>query len=87
MKYKVYMTQYVTARVAVEIEIESDKDTEELEEEIYDAIEDWTRLSRFDPDMEEFPGSYVAKSYKYDLKYDGDDGDEIEVYIEKNEVE
>jgi transcription elongation factor len=86
MKYKVYMTQYVTARVAVEIEIESDKDTEELEEEIYDAIEDWTRLSRFDPDIEEFPGSYVAKSYKYDLATYGP-GDEIEVYIEKNEVE
>ncbi len=81
------MSQYVTAKVAVEFEIESDGNIDELEEEIYDDIDDWTRLSRFDPDTDKFPGSYVPGSYKYDLKYEGDDGDEIEVYIEKIETE
>jgi hypothetical protein len=87
MKYKIYMDQYVTAKVTVELEIESDKHIDELEEEIYDNIEDWTRLSRFDPTTQEFPGTYTPDSYKYDLKYEGDDGEDIEVYVEKIETE
>ena len=87
MRYKVYMTQYVTAKVTVELEIESDENIDDLEEEIYEDIDDWTRLSRFDPDTDKFPGSYVPESYQYDLKYEGDDGDEIEVYIEKSDDE
>ena len=86
-KYKIYMNQYVTAQVRVEFEIESDKDVEELEEEIYDQIEDWTRLARFHPDTQEFPGTYVPDSYTYDLDYQGDDGDETDVYVEKVDEE
>ncbi len=85
MKYKVYFTQHVTARVKVELEIESDKPLEDIEEEIYEATEDWTRLARFEPGSQEFPGDYVEGTYKYDLDYEGDDGDEIDVYVEEVE--
>lgn len=85
MKYKVYFNQYVTAQVKVELEIESDKPLEDIEEEIYEATEDWTRLSRFDPESQEFPGTYIEGTFKYDLDYQGDDGDEIDVYVEEVE--
>lgn len=83
-KYKVYLTQYVTAQVRVELEIESDKNIEELEDEICQEVKDWNRLSRFDPDTKDFPGTYVPDSYSYDLDYEGDDGDEVQVYIEES---
>jgi hypothetical protein len=35
---------------------------------------------------EEFPG-YVKGSYTYDLDYQGDDGDEIDLYIEDPDEE
>jgi hypothetical protein len=84
-KYKVFLSQYVTAQVMVDLEIESDKPLEELQDEINEQIEDWTRLSRFDPVLDKFPGTYVPDSYTYDLDYQGDDGDEIEFYIEESE--
>jgi hypothetical protein len=84
-KYKVYLTQYVTAQVKVELEIESDKNIEDLEEEICEEVEDWNRLARFHPTTQEFVGTYVPDSYSYDLDYQGDDGDEVEVYIEESE--
>ena len=86
MKYKIYLNQYVTAQVRVELEIESDLALEDLEEEIYEATEDWTRLARFNPEFDnELPGTYVKDSYKYDLDYQGDDGDEIDIYVEEVE--
>jgi hypothetical protein len=85
MKYKIYLNQYVTAQVRVELEIESDLALEDLEEEIYEATEDWSRLARFSPESEHFPGTYVKDSYKYELDYQGDDGDEIDVYVEEVE--
>jgi hypothetical protein len=36
----------------------------------------------FDNDL---PGTYVKDSYKYDLDYQGDDGDEIDIYVEEVE--
>jgi hypothetical protein len=45
-KYKIYLNQYVTAQVRVQLEVESDKSIEDLEEEIYEHIEDWSRLAR-----------------------------------------
>jgi hypothetical protein len=84
-KYKVFLSQYVTAQVMVDLEIESDKPLEELQDEINEQIEDWNRLSRFDPVRDKFPGTYVPDSYTYDLDYQGDDGDEIQVYVEKSE--
>lgn len=84
-KYKIYLNQYVTAQVKVELEVESDLSVEELEEEIYDKIEDWSRLARFHPENEEFVGTYVPGSYSYDLDYQGDDGDDIDVYVEESE--
>lgn len=86
-KYKVYLNQYVTAQVRVELEVESDKSIEELEEDIYEQIEDWSRLARFHPENEDFPGEYVKGSYSYDLDYQGDDGDEIDVYVEESDNE
>jgi hypothetical protein len=86
-KYKVYLNQYVTAQVRVELEVESDKSIEELEEDIYEQIEDWSRLARFHPENESFPGEYVKGSYSYDLDYQGDDGDEIDVYVEESDNE
>jgi hypothetical protein len=83
-KYKIYLNQYVTAQVRVELEVESDKSIEDLEEEIYEHIEDWSRLARMNE--EEFPG-YVKGSYTYDLDYQGDDGDEIDLYIEDPDEE
>lgn len=86
MKYKIYLNQYVTAQVRVELEIESDLPLEELQDEIYEATEDWTRLARFSPDFDNsLPGTYVKDSYKYDLDYQGDDGDEIDIYVEEVE--
>jgi hypothetical protein len=85
MKYKIYLNQYVTAQVRVEFEIESDLTLEDLQDEIYETTEDWSRLARFSPELEEFPGTYVKDSYKYDLDYQGDDGDEIDVYVEEVE--
>jgi len=86
MKYKIYLNQYVTAQVRVELEIESDLALEELQDEIYEATEDWTRLARFNPEFDnELPGTYVKDSYKYDLDYQGDDGDEIDIYVEEVE--
>ena len=84
-KYKVYLTQYVTAQVKVELEIESDKNIEDVEEEICEEVEDWNRLARFHPTTQKFVGTYVPDSYSYDLDYQGDDGDEVEVYIEESE--
>jgi hypothetical protein len=86
-KYKIYLNQYVTAQVRVQLEVESDKSIEELEEDIYEQIEDWSRLARFDPESQEFPGTYVKGSYTYDLDYQGDDGDEIDLYIEDPDEE
>jgi hypothetical protein len=86
-KYKVYLNQYVTAQVRVELEVESDKSLEELEEDIYEQIEDWSRLARFHPENESFPGEYVKGSYSYELDYQGDDGDEIDVYVEESDNE
>jgi hypothetical protein len=86
-KYKVYLNQYVTAQVRVELEVESDKSIEELEEDIYEQIEDWSRLARFHPENESFPGEYVKGSYSYDLDYQGDNGDEIDVYVEESDNE
>ena len=86
-KYKVYLNQYVTAQVRVELEVESDKYIEELEEDIYEQIEDWSRLARFHPENESFPGEYVKGSYSYELDYQGDDGDEIDVYVEESDNE
>jgi hypothetical protein len=86
-KYKVYLNQYVTAQVRVELEVESDKSIEELEEDIYEQIEDWSRLARFHPENESFPGEYVKGSYSYELDYQGDDGDEIDVYVEESDNE
>ena len=85
VKFKIYLNQYVTAQVKVEFEIESDLSVEELEEEIYEQIEDWTRLARFHPTSQEFVGTYVPDSYSYELDYQGDDGDEIDVYVEESE--
>ena len=83
-KYKIYLNQYVTAQVRVQLEVESDKSIEDLEEEIYEHIEDWSRLARMNE--EEFPG-YFKGSYTYDLDYQGDDGDEIDLYIEDPDEE
>lgn len=85
MKYTIYLNQYVTAQVRVSLEVESDKSIEDLEEEIYEKIEDWNRLARFHPENQEFVGTYVPDSYTYELDYQGDDGDEIDVYVEKVE--
>jgi hypothetical protein len=84
-KYKVYLNQYVTAQVKVELEIESDKHADELEDEIYEEVENWKRLARFNPENTKFVGTYVPGSYSYDLDYQGDDGDDIDVYVEKSE--
>ena len=84
-KYKIQMTQYVTAQVIVDFEIESDKSLGEIEEEIGDAVEGWTRLARFDPGRGDLPGTYVQGTYKYDLDYQGDDGDEVEFSIEESD--
>ena len=84
-KFKIYLNQYVTAQVKVELEIESDKSAEELEDEIYEKVEDWSRLARFNPDTDEFVGTYVPNSYSYELDYQGDDGDDIDVYVEESE--
>lgn len=83
-KYKVYLTQYVEAQFQVELEIESDKNIEELEDEIRQEVEDWNRLARFHPDTKDFPGTYIPDSYSYNLDYQGDDGDEVQVYIEES---
>lgn len=83
-KFRIYLNQYVTAQVKVELEIESDKSAEELEEEIYAKVEDWSRLSRFQPETQEFVGTYVPNSYSYELDYQGDDGAEIDVYVEES---
>lgn len=85
MKYRIYLNQYVTAQVRVSLDVESDKSIEDLEEEIYEKIEDWSRLARFHPTYEEFVGTYVPDSYTYDLDYQGDDGDDIDVYVEEVE--
>lgn len=85
MKYTVYLNQNVTAQVRVSLEVESDKSIEDLEEEIYEKIEDWNRLARFHPENQEFVGTYVPDSYTYELDYQGDDGDEIDVYVEESE--
>jgi hypothetical protein len=85
MKYRIYLNQYVTAQVRVSLDVESDKSIEDLEEEIYEKIEDWSRLARFHPTNEEFVGTYVPDSYTYDLDYQGDDGDDIDVYVEEVE--
>jgi hypothetical protein len=85
MKYKIYLNQYVQARVMVEFEIESDLELEDLEEEIYESTEDWTRLGRFSPEFDKFPGTYIKDSYKNELFYEGDDGDEIELSVEEVE--
>jgi len=85
MKYRIYLNQYVTAQVRVSLDVESDKSIEDLEEEIYEKIEDWSRLARFHPTNEEFVGTYVLDSYTYDLDYQGDDGDDIDVYVEEVE--
>jgi hypothetical protein len=85
MKYKVYLSQYVTACVKVELEIESDKSLDDIQEEIYEATEDWSRLARFSPESQKFPGEYVKGSYKYDLDYEGESGGEIDVYVEEDE--
>lgn len=85
MKYRIYLSQYVTAQVRVELEVESDKSLEDLQEEIYEKTEDWSRLARFYPENEEFVGTYVPDSYTYELDYQGDDGDEIDVYVEEVE--
>jgi hypothetical protein len=69
------------------ISVESDKYIEELEEDIYEQIEDWSRLARFHPENESFPGEYVKGSYSYELDYQGDDGDEIDVYVEESDNE
>ena len=84
-KYKIYLNQYVTAQVKVKLEVESDKSIEELEEYINGNTKDWNRLARFHPDNEEFAGTYVPGSYSFDLDYQGDDGDEIDVYVEESE--
>jgi hypothetical protein len=86
-KYKIYLNQYVTAQVRVQLEVESDKSIDELEEDINEQIEDWSRLARFHPEIQEFPGTYVTGSYTYDLDYQGDDGDEIDFYIEESDEE
>ena len=84
-KFKIYLDQVVPAEVRVELEIESDKSVEELTEEILEKVENWTRLARFHPESEEFVGTYVPDSYSYDLDYQGDDGGEVDVYVEKSE--
>jgi hypothetical protein len=82
-KYKIYLSQYVTAKVNLEFEVESDKSREEFEDEVLEHIEDWERLARFNPKFDKFPGNFVDETYTNDLLYEGEAGDEIDVYIEE----
>jgi len=83
-KYKIYMSQYVTAKVNLEFEVESDESFEDFENEVFDHIEDWERLARFNPEFEKFPGNFVKGSFINDLFYEGEAGDDIDVYIEES---
>lgn len=57
-----------------------------MEEEINEKVKDCSRLARFHPELDELVETYVPYTYSYDLDYQGDDGGDIDIFVEESDT-